>query len=218
MFRRANKFLGVSDQNSPEGDAVASTAPYTLDTIRKQIVQSDVEMCALIASVEDHPYRNQFFTEAPDAIADGVRIPAYIGIHGGVEVETGVGSAIYKRGRLASSYDHFLRTKENFTFYGSPYDLYYIDNGRLLIASGQRGRVYVPTIPLADDTVALPVLSTPKTYQNGVLGHVIATLRPVGANADHRTSWERIWAGYVQMVNNREASLPSPERMQRIAN
>lgn len=217
LFRRIATFLGIADPNSPEGDQIQDGAPFTGSMVKNQIVQSDVETCSLIASVENHSFRSAFFTEDPDPIADGARVPAFIGTHGGVLIETGTASGVYDKGRLAGSFDALRRVRSSFAFYGSPYDLYFIDNDTLHTAGGQRGKVLVPTIPIADATVETPELSTPRAYQNGVIGHAIATLRPVGANAQHRMDWERIWSGYVSMILSNEASLPDPEKMQRIA-
>lgn len=217
IFRRVVKFAGIADPNSPEGDSIIPTAPYTADMVKKQIVQADYEVCALIASVENHTFRNKFFTEAMDPIADGARIPGYIGIHGGVYVETGPATDVYKKGRLAGSYNHLDIIKNNFIPYGSPYDLYFIDNGCIHTAGGQRAKVDIPKIPLANEADPTPTLGTPRAYQNAVIGQVFMSMRPVGANVQHRMDWEKIWTGYVQMILGDEASLPEPEQMQRIS-
>lgn len=223
-FRRVARFLGVADPNSAEGDDVMSSAPYTKDQIKKQICQSDVEICALIASVEEHPYRNKFFTEMPEDLANGARIPGYIGVHGGVWVNSigAGGGGTWERGRLAQSFEHLLRTRDKYAVAtsnvpASSVKLYWIENGMLQLVAGAAGRVYVPTIPTPDDTHATPTLATPKVYQWGIVGHTLATLRPVGAESGHRNEWANIWAAYTQMILSGKASLPEPERLQRIA-
>lgn len=218
-FRRVVKFLGVSDPNYPEGTQVMATSPYTLDQIRKQICQSDVETCTLIASVEDNPYRNQFFTETPTTINAGARIPAYVGVHGGVEVFL---NAAFVPGRLAQSFEHLQRVADKYAISAlmvpaKSQRLYWIENGRLQLAVAATGRVYVPTIPIPDDTAGTPVLATPKALQWAPIAHAIMTLRPVGSDSGHRNDWGNIWAGYAQMILSGHNSLPEPERMQRIA-
>jgi hypothetical protein len=217
IFRRVAKFLGIANPNDPEGDTVLETAPYTQDMVKQQIIQSEYEVNCLIASVEGHPYRNQFFTQEPDPLANGSTIPGYIGIHGGVKVETSKFSNVFEPGRLAGSFDQMQRVRNNFKFYGEPYDLYFIDNGVIHLGASNRAKVYVPTIPVADSSQNAPPLATPKLYANGVIGHAVMTLRIVGSDAQHRLDWANIWAGYVQLIMDKKASLPPPEQMQRIA-
>ena len=214
-FRRIAKFLGVASPNSTEGDAVIATSPYTADLIKKQICQSDTEICALIASVADHPFRAEYFSEEPDAVPDGARIPSYIGVHGGVWVETGSGE--FTPGRLAQSLDHLNRVKFNSHTYGNHPDLYFIDNGVLHLASAPSGKVFVPTIPIADADLPTPELFSPKVYAMGIVAHAISNLRVVGADETHRNNWTGIWSAYMQMILSGKGSLPEPERLQRIS-
>ncbi len=292
-FRRLVKFLGIAAPNDPTGDTIISTAPYTADMIKKQICQSDYEVQALIASVENQTYRPTYFTELPVVVPHGEKINGYIGIHGGVKVrrtrtftsnvtlEIGIGSypitiiganftaddvgslltildgvtpiltdepiltvesalvctvsgtnntstpisgatvtitAPDEESRLASSFDALMRAREHFAFYGSPSDLYYIENGTAYTADPYGNLlVNLPQLVPANPLSNPPVLSSPQVYQNGVVGHAIATLLPVGADAGHRQNWSSIWANYAQLIIGNSASLPDPERMQRIS-
>lgn len=214
-FRRVNRYLGSADVvASAEGDAVLSSSPYTLDLLKKQICQSDVEVCSLIASVDDHPYRNKFFTETPDAIASGARIPGYIGVHGGVEIQI---ASVWYPGKLAQNLEHLNRAKDKYAINtalipASSLKLYWIDNGKLhFVASGTSGRVYTPTIPIADDTAGTPTLATPKALQFALIAHALSMLAPLGSDSNHRAYWGQIWSGYVSMILSGKESIPEPE-------
>lgn len=219
-FRRVVKFIGAADPNSPEGDAVMAPSPYTPQMIKSQICQSDVEIAALMCSVEGDPYRNKFFTETPDAQASGTRIIGFIGVHGGVEVRRNSDDP-WKPGSLAQSLPHLQRLRDkrrinpNLLLRSSNY-VYWIDNGKLELVGAAEGRVYVPTIPIPDDTANTPVLSTPRARQNAVIAHSIMTLNPVGADTGHRTNWANIFGTYVQMIISGNPSLPDPEQMERV--
>lgn len=214
LFADAVRFLGIAA--NPEATAVMPTAPYTAFFLKKRIVQADIEIVTLICQTEDHPFREEFFTEEPNEITDGDFIPAYMGVHGGVYYKTA--SSEFKLAQLATDYDHLKRVKNNSGVYGARPDLYWIHNSRLhLGASGGKAKVYVPTIPVQTVTSGRnPQLYTPRAYQNGLLANVIGNLRTVGANQSHRNDWFSIWQGYSQMIQNRALSLPEPERMERI--
>lgn len=214
-FRRTAKFLGIASPNSPEGDLLIATSPYTADMLKKQLCQADTEICALIASVTDHPFRGEYFTEQPDPIADGARIPGYIGVHGGVFVESSPNQ--FTSGRLAQSLDHLNRVKFQSYVYGNSPDLYFIDNGVIHLAAAARAKIFVPTIPIADEGLPSPEFFSPKVYQMGLVAHAIANLRVVGADAQHRNDWTGIWSAYMQMILSGTGSLPEPERLQRIS-
>lgn len=282
-FRRVVKFLGAAAPLSAEGATVNTNSPYTLDQIRKGICQADVEIIGLIVSQEDHPFRNEYFTEKPSPVSDGGRVPAFIGQHGGVQVENQqtwvsitngspsvatepetadqkhIGSTmivhdpvsgvtrvqgriinaengdlftldtnasatvsnqrgtVYSTGRLAQSYAHLEKVKQNFAFYNAPEDLYFIENGVVHTASGKRALVFAPTIPVPNDEAETPALASPKVYALAVVAHTLMNLRPVGADTAHRNDWAGIFSAYAQMILSGTGSLPEPERLQRIS-
>jgi hypothetical protein len=220
LFRRLTKFAGVADPNDPEGNAVAPNAPFTLQMLRSQLVQSDYEVSALVASVESQPYRNTYFTAEAVEVAAGGKINAYIGVHGGVEVQVEQNGA-WSDGKLAQSLEHLQRNQDKLAIGpnripASSKKLYFIDNGELHYLA-TNGRITLPTIPIGDDAAETPVLYSPRQLQNSVLAHSLTILRPVGVDSAHRLDWQSIWAAYVQMITDGAYSLPEPERVQRIA-
>jgi hypothetical protein len=218
LIRRLTVFLGAADPNYPEGDTVNPNSPYTKAMLQNQLIQSDYEICALIASVEANPYRNTFFTKDPVVVDSGARIPGYIGVHGGVEVSPAGGR--WQRGLLAQSLEHLLRVQDKITIGSnrapaSSLRLYFIDNGALHYC-GTTARITLPTIPIASIAGnATPQFGTPRNYQNAVLAHAMTMTRPVGSDAGHRGNWQDIWGSYVQMIADGATSLPEPERLQR---
>jgi hypothetical protein len=220
LIKQLTKFLGAADPNYPDGSVVNPNSPYTLQQLRSQLVQSDVEVQALIASVEDHPYRNSFFTTDPVEVGDASRIPGYIGVHGGVEVQV-VPEGKWATGSLAQSLEHLQRVQDKLAIGAdripnSSKKLYFIHNGKLHYLAAN-ARVELPTITAGDDTQDSPELYTPRTLQFAPLAHAITLLRPVGYDQQHRIDWQNVWGAYVQMIMAGASSLPEPERMQRVA-
>lgn len=219
IFRRVVRWLGIADANYPEGDEIASTAPYTETMIRQQIIQSDLEVAALVASSADHPFRNDYFTAAAESFTDGAKITGYIGVHGKILVT--VGGTDYP-GELASSYEHILRVKRKYALddtNGIPESskrLYWIENGCVYLVAATAFKIELPRLAhnLASDP---PTLLTAQVLANAVIGHAVFTSLPVGADETHRMKWQAIWAGYAQIIAGGGYSLPEPERMQRIA-
>lgn len=218
VLKRVIRWLGIADPNYPEGNVVAPTAPYTVSMIRQQILQSDLEVAALIASTEDHPYRNTYFTAAADSFTDGEKITGYIGVHGKVTVTI---SATDVPGRLANSLEHIQRVKDKYAIGAnripaSSKALYWIHNGVVHLVAATAIKIELPRLPVDFDDVP-DTLLTPQVMANAVVGHAVFTAMPVGADVNHRSRWQAIWAGYAQIISGGGYSLPEPERMQRIA-
>lgn len=224
VLRRVIRWLGIADPNYPEGTNIATTAPYTITMIRQQIIQSDLEVAALIAGTEDHPFKNDYFTAPADTFTDGAKITGYIGVHGKVTVlvlDTVKDLEIEYPAELASSYEHLLRVKRKFlsdptSIPETSKRLYWIENGRIFLVAATSVTIELPrlTFNLASSP---PTLLTPQVMANAVIGHAIFTSLPVGSDESHREKWQRIWAGYAQIIAGGGYSLPEPERMQRIA-
>lgn len=214
LFAECARFLGIA--SNPEGSAILSTAPYTPFFVKKRIVQADIEIVTIICSVQDHPFRGQFISEEPDPIGHDELIPAFMGVHAGVRILSGETFVV---GDLATDFDHFRRVRDFPSVYGQHLNLYWIENGRLqLVDPNGQAKVYVPTIPVQTVTTdADPVLYSPRSYQNGLLGNVLGNMRTVGADAQHRNDWFSIWQKYEQLIVGKALSLPEPERLQRIA-
>ena len=225
VFRFLTKFLGVADPNYPEGDEVIRTSPYTKKFLQKRLVQADLEVCLLISSIEDHPYRNQFFVGEPAVINANTRIPAYLGVHGGVKIRTSLSETpeVWVDGDLAQSFNALkmarLKTKVNKARWGEHRELYWIENGVIkLIRSDLAAKVYVPTIPVQDvETAESLELYTPVFYQTAPLAKCLAQLRMSNSDATHRNDWMAIWGDYEQRIYGKALNLPEPERLQRLA-
>lgn len=228
VFADLTKFLGVWDSNYPEGGEVRANSPYTKKFLQKRLVQADLEVCLLICSIEDHPYRNQFFTQEPTAINANSRIPAFLGVHGGIKIRTtleGQTPEVWKDGDLAQSFDALktarLKAKINKTLYGERRELYWIENGKIeLIRPDLKAKVYVPTIPVQDVEAAGPgtlQLYTPVFYKNAPLAKCISQLNMKNTDNSHRKDFENLWLDYEQRIYGRALNLPLPERLQRIA-
>ena len=218
VLKRVIRWLGIADPNYPEGNVVAPTAPYTTAMIRQQIIQSDLEVAALIASVEEHPYRNTYFTAAAVSVAAGEKIPGYIGVHGKVLVTI---DAADVPGKLANSLEHLQRVKDKYAIGAtlipaSSKALYWIDNGVVHLVAATAFKIELPRLPFDLDDVPDELL-TPQIMANAVVAHAVFTAMPVGSDAAHRTRWQNIWSGYAQIIMGGGYSLPEPERMQRIA-
>lgn len=216
VFAETVKFSGWGDPNYPDGSQLAPNAPVTSAFLKKRILQHDYEISLVIASVQDHPYRPEYVTEDPDPLNSGDLIPAYLGVHTGVRIKQGLTFNII--GRLAEHMAHLQRIWKSYVLYGSPTDLYWIENGRIFLsdASGQ-AKVLVPTIPKGNAADVTPTLYSPAAYQNGLLANTLGNLRLVGSPAGHRNDWFQIWVAYREMIRGKALSLPEPERMQRIA-
>ncbi len=237
IFRRLVKFLGIAHPNSTEGDQIASGSLYTKDLLTKQIIQSDREVCLLIASVEDHPYRNTFFPDAvpPVEVEAGKRIPAYEGVHGGIRIQfyekvENVQKVVEENGRLAQSFDHLQRTRRKLEKFphlvtDSAKLLYWVENGKIEIAKKDAlALIYLPILNfdglsanVEGESSVVPSLFTPGSCQNAVLAHSISTLIPVGADADHRRQWSNVWLTAEQMIVGKSLNIPDPEQLQRLA-
>lgn len=239
IFRRLAKFLGVAHPNSAEGDALVDHALYTEDFLEDQIEQSDKEVCLLIASIEDHPYRNTFFPETnqPVEVEAGKRIPAYEGVHGGIDIRYTVLDdsdepvQYEKPGELAQNFAHLLRTREKSENYphlvtASAKRLYWIENGVLELADTTFvGLVTLPILNLGAFAAvgegeipadAAPTLFTPKSLQNALLAHAMATLIPMGGDSALINAWSNVWLKAEQMIKGKNLNIPDPEHLQRL--
>lgn len=228
VMKRAIRYLGIADQNYPESTAINPNAPYTKLFLTEHIIKADEELCWLIASASDHPYRNEFFSNTdPLELISGSRIPTFMGTHGGVEIQVAAteenGAPSWIPGKLAQSFDHLMRTRDKSVNFpelltSSSATLYWIENGKLeLVDPTATGRVWTPVIFSSNPTDDEPFLKTPSPYANGLVGLTLSNVRPLGADANHRNDWTAIWAGYMQMISGNSLNLPEPERLQRIA-
>lgn len=226
-FRELTKFAGVADPNYPEGGEVRPNGAYTKKFLQKRLVQADLEIILLICSIEDHPYRNQFFGN-PTVINPGARIPVYLGVHGGIEVQTNQNATqpseeTWVSGDLAQSFDHLKsargRAKINFLRWGERKQLYWIENGKIeLVRPDLKARIYLPVIPVQDvETVVNLQLFTPELYRSAPLAKCLSQLAMKDTDQSHLGNWAAIWSNYEQRIYGKALNLPEPERLQRIA-
>lgn len=218
LYRDTLLSSGLADlQADANGDVILVDAPYKASQVKRRIVQQDIEVCLLIASTPDHPFREEYVTETPDELQSGALIPAYMGTHAGVEIGPSGGVFTFSD-RLAQSFEHLIRWQDRKLDDAKDSLLYFINNSRIYLRdTTKRAKVSVPTIPIADDMASPPTLSSPRGYHNAVLAATIATLRVPGTDTIHRDLWTQIWAVAQQMIADKALSIPAPERLARIS-
>lgn len=212
------KTVGVQSANDPSGATVAVGAAYSATDLRNRLKDADYEFRIKICESQDNPFRELYFRDAEltDWIGNETFIPAGVAHHSTAWIKDNADAldATKKRAKLAINLYEVEKCQEpaDFSFYGSPKQLFFIHSGRVYLAKTDAViRFDVPKLLKTANT-----LYSPDAYKWGVIALAVTKCFVVGTNEAQRNYWAGVLSTYYQMVEGRALSLPEPEQLKRL--
>lgn len=196
--------------------AVKEGAPFTLADFKEALHQSAIEIQLIVADTLDHPYRNNYFTETPDTVAYGGRIPSALAAHSKVEI-TVDGTA--KPGKKARNRQHVEKCIEFPEIYGPGSRLYWIEHGHLYFV-GTSAKVHSPTVETDRTAVENDnELNLPDAWSNGIVFNTFKHLYMKGQDSAQIAHYTNLFNGiYVPRIVGNDGDMPKPEIYQSFNN